>query len=222
MDFAGLDQDTLANGRALNGAFIDLVAAEPSAPGVPADIERRIRGLDALQRARLADAPFLLFTVELVQACKWPADTGAVVARDLFAEQSTHSESRLVMATLALLWSLSRVDRHAARFLCGASPRWCDEIAATPLMVVMEIARRFDTLIVPRLPREKTFWDKLIISACDTRRPVRQAARFSALQCLLTLASEDALAPLAAAACSRRLPSREVAEDPRGNAPPDR
>ena len=131
---------------------------------------------------------------------------------DLFDDPMGRAEARLVIATLSLLWSLARTDRHAARFLAGTSRGWCDDIAGASLVDVLDTTRRYETLVVPRSVAQRRFWDKLFVSACDRRSFVRRAARHSALQCVLTECRDDTYVPVAVAACRKRGPAQRVAE----------
>lgn len=211
MHFRGVDKATLENGRALNAAFLAL-ATGPAAPaGLDPDFIERLATLRTGDLERLSRVPFLLFTVAVVETVP-PISAPLREARDLFDDRMARAEVRLVTATLALLWSLARSDRHAARFLAGTSRRWCDDIAEASLMDVLDTTRRFETLVVPRTAARRTFWDKLLLSASDHRSFVRRAARQSALQCVLTELCDDPYAPVAVAACRKRTPPKRVAE----------
>ncbi len=211
MDFKGVDRTTIENGQALNAAFLAL-ATGPSAPaGLEPQFVDRLKRLDRQHLERLAQTPFLLFAIAVVD--RLPTGSRPLTdSRDLFDDRMDKAEARLVTATLSLLWSLSRTDRHAARFLAGTSRGWCDDIAGAALVDVLETTRRFQTLVVPRSARQTAFWDKLIVSARDHRSAVRRAARQSALQCGLTELRDDADAPVAVAACRRRGMEQRVAE----------
>ncbi len=211
MDFRGVDEATLDNGRALNAAFLAL-ATGPAAPaGLEPDFIDRLRHLDACRLERLSRAPFLLFAVAIIDRAPGPA-VPLRDSLDLFEDPMGRAEARLVIATLSLLWSLARTDRHAARFLAGTSRGWCDDIAAAALVDVLDTTRRFETLVVPRSVKQPLFWDKLLVSACDRRPFVRRAARQSALQCVLTECRDDTYVPVAVAACRKPAPPQRVAE----------
>ncbi len=211
MDFRGVDETTIENGRALNAAFLAL-ATGPAAPaGLEQDFIDRLRHLDARRLERLSRAPFLLFAIAVVDTAPGPA-TPLRDSMDLFDDPMGRAEARLVIATLSLLWSLARTDRHAARFLAGTSRGWCDDIAGASLVDVLDTTRRYETLVVPRSVAQRAFWDKLFVSACDRRSFVRRAARQSALQCVLTELRDDTYVPVAVAACRRRGPAQRVAE----------
>ena len=205
VDFKGIDSDTLANALALNAAFLAL-AITRRPPRLSTDFIERLARLSQVERARLAKAPFLLFTVEPLEP------GGPSRSPDLFDQSMADPESRLVAATLCLLWSLARTDRHAARFLAGVPRGGCADFAAAPLVDVIDAARRFETLVIPRHQRNAAFWRKLFLSATDPRPLVRQAARHSALQFVLTGLEDDAYTPVAAAACRNLVPVRRLVD----------
>lgn len=211
MHFSGVDEATIENGRALNAAFLAL-ATGPAAPaGLDPDFVERLARLDRCDLERLSRVPFLLFTVAVVDTV--PGTSASLrEPMDLFGDRMARGEVRLVTATLALLWSLARTDRHAARFLAGTSRRWCDDIAGASLMDVLDTTRRFETLVMPRTVPQSAFWDKLFLSASDHRPFVRRAARQSALQCVLTELCDAPYVPVAVAACRKRTPPERVAK----------
>ena len=211
MEFRGVDETTIENGRALNAAFLAL-ATGPAAPaGLETDFKRRLRQLDARHLERLSRTPFLLFAVAVVETKPGPG-TPLRDSMNLFDDPMSKAETRLVIATLSLLWSLARADRHAARFLAGTPRGWCEEIAAASLVDVLDTTRQYDTMVVPRSATQRAFWDKLFVSACDRRPSVRRAARQSALQCVLTELRDDSFGPVAVAACRTRAPARRAAK----------
>ncbi len=211
MDFRGLDDTTIDNGRALNASFLALATGPAPPRGLEPGFVERLRQLDATPLERLANTPFLLFTIAAAEAVPG-ASRPLRGSMELLDEPMNRDEARLVAGTLSLLWSLARTDRHAARFLAGTSSTWCDDIAGTVLMDVLETTRRFETLVVPRSVAQRGFWDKLFVSACDRRSCVRRAAQQSALQCVLTEVREDAYDRVAVAACRKRVAVERVAE----------
>ncbi len=211
MDFRGVDRATIENGRALNAAFLALATGPNGPAGLEPDFIERLGELRKSDLERLARTPFLLFAIAVTDAVP-RASAPLRDSPDLFDDRMARAEARLVTATLSLLWSLARTDRHAARFLAGTSRRWCDDIAEASLMDVLDTTRRFETLIVPRSVTRRALWDKLFISAADHRSFVRRAARQSALQCVLTELRDDPYVPVALAACRQRRPAGRVAE----------
>lgn len=205
MDYEGVDADTINNGRALNSAFIQHVLSAGEQAGFAGGLDERLLGLDPVQQRRLATVPFLLYTLDPLEPATWRAGTAT---EDLFATAAGDPEWRLVTATLALMWSLARANRYAARFLFGVPVARCDAIAALPLMAVIDSARQSATGVVPRMAGNPAFWRKLVVSASDPRQHVRRAARQSALQCVLTVATASDAPPLASAACRRRPPAQ--------------
>jgi hypothetical protein len=207
MDYEGVNADTIDNGRALNSAFIQFILATAGGESLDDRLRERLVALEPAERARLASVPFLLYTLEPLEPGVWRPGTAT---EDLFAPGTGGPEWRLVTATLALLWSLARANRYAARFLYGVPVARCDAIAALPLMGVIDAARRSATGVVQRMPRNEAFWRKLFVSATDPRPRVRRAARQSALQCVLTVAQSPEPLPLATAACRRRSATRVI------------
>lgn len=207
MDYEGVNADTIDNGRALNTAFIQFILASAGADATDDPLRKRLLTLDPGERSRLASVPFLLYTLEPLEPGAWRP---GIATDDLFSPGEGGAEWRLVTATLALLWSLARANRYAARFLYGVPVARCDAIAALPLMGVIDAARRSATGVVQRLPRNDAFWRKLFVSATDSRARVRRAARQSALQCVLTVADSTEPLPLATAACRRRTAARAI------------
>ena len=209
MEFRGIDAATIENGRALNAAFLALATGPECPLGLEPDFIERLRQLDATHLERLSRAPFLIFAIAV--ADKAPCRTAPL--RDslgLFDEPMSRAEARLVIATLSLLWSLARTDRHAARLLAGTPRGWCDDIADIALVDVLDTTRSYATMVVPRSVRQRTFWDKLFVSACDRRAFVRRAARQSALQCVLTELRDESYGPVASAACRMHSPGKRI------------
>jgi hypothetical protein len=206
VDYKGIDADTIANAAALNAAFLDL-AVMRRPPRLATHFIERVSRLSGMERKRLAKAPFLLFTIEPLER-----SVSTRPPPDLFDESMTDTEARLVAATLCLLWSLARTDQHAARFLAGIPRGACEDIAATPLVDVIDSARRFETLVVPRYQENGAFWRKMYLSASDPRQVVRQAARHSAMQFVLTDLEDDTYTSMAAAACRKSPPLRKLAD----------
>lgn len=212
MQFEGLTDAILANAPALNRAFIGLAVSTTRPAGVPPRLTDRLAALSVAERERVARAPFLLFSLDLYDVARWQqmARTGA--RPDLFRQPMPDPEWRLAVATLGVAWALAQYNRYAARFLTGASAAWCDYAAGRPLPELIETAGAFETLVVPRFAAQPGFWRKLLCSSRDARSFVRRAARYSALQCVLTAPEEGDYVPARSAACKRHDTPRHVAE----------
>ena len=92
MDFQGLTEDDVTNVRALNRAWLQLTA----------DGRERFAVLDEKRRKRLANAPFLLFTLRESETTFWIALLADRRQRELFAECPDAGQRELQIASLAL------------------------------------------------------------------------------------------------------------------------
>ena len=205
MQFDALDDATLANARALNHAFLELAISEQRPVDVSESLAGSIRGLSVVERNRLAATPFLLFRLGQFDAGQWRAED-ALSRRDpdLFRVPMARGEWQLVTATLGVVWALARTNRYAARCLSGSGIEWCDYAARMPLSDLIMAASTFESLVQPRACEGTKFWRTLVVSASDHRQFVRRAARFSALQCVLTTRAEGVRESFRKAACKRR------------------
>ena len=210
MQFEAMNEATLANAPVLNRAFLELALSGEAPAGIPRPFGPQFDALSATERERIARVPFLLFTLDHYDVRRW--QRAASERPGLFDQTATTLEWRLATATLGVVWALVQSNRYAARYLTGASVAWCDDIAALPLPELIESMERLDTLIVPRFVDRPQFWNKLIASGRDARQLVRRAARFSALQCVLTAVADEGYTPVQNAACRRRDASLSVAE----------
>ncbi|MEO1244793.1 MAG: hypothetical protein AAFX56_03830 [Pseudomonadota bacterium] len=201
MEYPGVTQHELANARVLNRAFLDCVTAAATPRALSAGLREQLRSLDSRQRTRLSRAPFLLFHLNYSALTGEPRQEG-----DLLAETRLMPERewRVVSATLGLLWTLCRDNRHAARFLSGASAGWCERAANACLLNLLDEAAGFDSLLVPRCQDEEPFWQTLLAACRSTRLAELRAVRFSAMQRLLIEGDYSGDERLALAACQRR------------------
>ncbi len=217
MEYRGPQQADYDNVRALNSAFLKLLRDPHHSAnllrGLPAALRERNRRLTALQCERLASAPFLLFSFREHDGAFWQQLLRSTHSRDLFGGAETDVElSRLVAAGLGYLWQLARRNAYAARILCCASLHWCEQLAERPLLDIVSAASCRDLLTL-RAPTDACLWHKLLYVATSSERPVRTAARISALQRVLTTALPQRVSqPARAARRIDRVPLR-VAED---------
>lgn len=218
MRYRGPQPADFQNVEALNAAFLGVVAgggrrAEGLLAGLSAPLRSRLASLTMLQRERLAKTPFLLFSFCEADSQFWA---------ELFQEGPNGSlfnppraiplnESQVLGAGLGFIWQLARDNTYAARLVCGASLHWCEQLAERPLLQVVSVAMRADTL---RLRREHDamLWHKLLHAGVASERPVRRAARICALQRLLTESHEPLQEATALAARRMRHTSLKVAE----------
>jgi hypothetical protein len=206
------------NVEALNAAFIRLLLrpgqrSDTLLAGLPESQRSRLRGLTVLQRERLARTPFLLFSLRESDSRYWEQLFRYEPSAGLFdaPQEQPVAEAELLGAALGFLWQLARDNAYAARLVCGASLHWCEQLAEQPLLKAVRSAARADVM---RLRRESDalWWHKLLYVGVASERPVRRAARISALQRMLTEGVELPRAPAALAASRIRRPSLKVAE----------
>jgi len=173
---------------------------------------RATTGLQRPQRARLPDAPFLLFSLRehdlewwrQLLAQKPQADwlqSAAVAAKPL---------RRVQGAALAFLWHLALRNPYAARLVSGAGVAWCDMLTAVPLVPLIDRAAGRADLSTSRLDTNET---ALFNADCtSSHAQVRRSSHFAALQSLLTAHTVDDHPQLTAAACRMPAPRLRVAD----------
>lgn len=214
MDYRGPQDADYDNVRALNGAFLDLLAGAERGPALaavlPAPLAERCRGLTRLQRARLARTPFLLPSFCEDDAERWAALFDGGRSLPLFAADSRSSEAEagLRHAALGFVWQLARLNPYAARLICGATLHWCEQLAERPLIEVIAVASAPD-LLAPRRAGDACLWRKLLYDGIAADRAVRDAARISALQRVLTASRDSRSARPAIAARRLATPAHE-------------
>lgn len=197
MEFHGPAVVDLANVTALNERYLELRRQQPADP---------LAGLPQAARQRLAASPFLLFSLREYDAARWErlfAAGDQLELRDLHAEE-TEAARDLRVATVSVLWQLSRRNPFAARLVAAAPAHWCARLASTTLVDLITRVSRARDLVVPRFPEEEPIWSRLVSLAASADRNVRRAARLAALQDILTRDGPPDRARLAAAACRMR------------------
>lgn len=188
MEYQGLTQDDLVNVRALNRAWLARLAPRDSVPATP----RR--------RARLANTPFLLFSFQEDDAGLWGRLLDEVPQPDLLAARAVPAAQELQAAGLGFLWELARRNPYVARIVSGASLNWCDQLAAKPLVQILECAARVE-LLEPRFANDSPMFRRLFVHGSGALREVRRSAQLAALQAMLTLGQGARQGRLPAAAC---------------------
>ena len=218
MDFQPPDSADLANVYSLNRAFLDLLA---SAAGHEDDRERGsaaysqvIRELDQRHRLRLAETPFLLFSLAEDDLARWRPVFDSNYEFDLFdtPDRPAVSESRIVQAALGFLWQLAKKRPYSARVVSGATYFWCERLSLCTLVDLFDFASTEPHLLRMRLAENAAFWRKLLTGGTSDDASVRSAAKLSALQSVLTTIDDTSRERLPAAACSMPAPSTRVAE----------
>ena len=202
MEYQGLTEDDVINVRALNHAWLTMQAGGTDHFAV----------LDDSRRERLADAPFLLFTLRENEPQLWAALLEGGPQRELFAECPGSAQHQLQVACLAWLWDLARRNPYVTRVVAGAPLDWCERIAAYPLMHVLKNAAEAD-LVRPRFRTDSPMHRRLLLRGGSALRAARSAAQLAAMQAMLTAAHLAQYGRLPAAACRLHAPSRRIADE---------
>ncbi len=201
MDYPGLIEDDVINVRALNRAWLRIAGAG-SDPFAVLDDERR---------RRIANAPFLLFTLRENEARLWSALLNDRPQRELFGGCPSIEQRELQVACLAWLWELVRRNPYVARVVAGAPLPWCERIAAYPLVQLLQNAADAD-LVRPRFRDDSPVHRRLLLRGGSALRAARSAAQLAAMQAMLTASEIAQYGRMSTAACRLRAPTRQVAE----------
>jgi len=214
MEYRGPENTDYDNVTALNRALLACCAGGGAGRrllGVlPAHLAARWRRLSGVERERLARTPFLLLSFRERDYDFWDRLLGE--NRPLFesAAGSDPALSALVGSALGYVWHLACLNPYAARLICGASLHWCERLAEQPL-AELTAAAAGRSLVTLRSADDACLWSKLLRDGVAADRTVRDAARISALQRMLTGYEAPGMRPALAA---RRLggPSRRVTD----------
>ena len=218
MHYEGLQSTDIDNVRALNDAFLTLIRRSPAARerlfGLREDLARVLVTLPAHKAARLAEVPFLLFSLREDDDRFWQSIFEPDPSRDLLASARPAQPEigQLVAAGLGFIWQLARQNPYALRLLCGASVHWCEQIGEHTLVQILALTSEHQELLVLRLEQQPEIWRKLLDCGVSHHHEVRRAAHISALQALLTQPQKSQLTVWASAACRTRVPVSKVAE----------
>jgi len=210
MDYKGPTQDDLANIQALNGHFL----REVSGAGVAEFGDLARRRLTDSERARLAAAPFLLFSFREQDANYWQCLLGDDPQFDLIDAGASPSEGlrHLQAAGLSFLWQLSRRNPYVTRVVSGAPVSWCEQLAGWTLVGLLDRAASRHDLLTARFADDDTIWRRLLDTGVDSKRSLRCTSHHSALQALLTRGGQQGQhEALSAAACNMPSPVRQRA-----------
>lgn len=200
MEYEGLSPDDLDNVRALNSVWLDLHrGTEP--------------GLTAIRQERLAATPFLLFSFCEHDDVRWSDLLGERQQLDMLEREIVESAAlrELQAAGLGFLWGLVRRNPYVARIISNASSRWCERIAASTLVRVLECARF--KMIEPRFEEDTSLKRRLLARGGAVEREIRVFTQIGALQAMLTSGQAAQYGRLPAAACRMPKSGRQVADE---------
>jgi hypothetical protein len=217
MEYTGLETTDLRDVCSLNAAFLDYLSSsngEQLRRELPASLRPVVVALSSRQIERLAAVPFLLMSLSESDDAYWDRLMPDRPVRDLFT--SSHNETdpltQIASATLAFLWQLARKNPYAVRLICGASLKWCEQLAAYTLLQVLQRAAEDQRLVLPRLAEDSIFWQRLLGAGLSSEFGVRRASHLSALQAVLTPVVTTTNQRFRSAACYSSVPTLEIRE----------
>jgi hypothetical protein len=184
MQYQGPTKDDLENVIALNRYFLGALQR----PGAMAFAAPEVGCLPLSQRARVAEAPFLLFSLQEQDGELWRQLLSQNPQLELApAGDPAHvAIQELTFASLSFLWQLSRRNAYAARIVSGAPVDFCDRLVSTTLVELLRKAAGRVDLLVPRFGVDDQIWCRLVTGGVRSERRLQTMSQQSALQCLLT------------------------------------
>ena len=214
MEFNGPEPADLVDVRSINTAFLEYLrstAGHRLLRKLPSRQQPLLAALTDWQIVRLAAAPFLLLTLNEADDTAWSRILRELPVCDLFVADEGGADplGRIAAAALGFQWQLSRRNMYAARLVGGASPAWCERIAACSLVHVLHCAVRHQDQVAPRLAANEIFWSRLLGSGLSAADDVRAAAHLSALQMMLSSGPEGLDRRWRSAACRASIPARK-------------
>lgn len=209
MEYEGPTRDDLANIKALNRSFLDIVRKSP-ATGFGVIAARRLTDSEL---SRLAGAPFLLFSLREHDGDYWEQVLEMEPQIDLIHLPSLPDDNvrQLQMAGLGFLWQLSRRNPYATRIVSGAAVSWCERLADLTLVSLLQVAAARNDLLSARFPNDNRLWRRLLGTGISARHKVRLTSHQCALQAMLTRRREPDYNRVSAAACTMQRPAQQNA-----------
>jgi len=202
MDYQGLTADDLANINALNRSFLAAILGSHSEIFSIVATHK----MTSKDRARLASAPFLLFSFREHDDEYWGRLLDESPQIDLIDARDRPGPRirQLQVAGLSFLWQLARRNPYVVRLVCGASVAWCERLSALTLIELLNQASQRSDLLRLRFAGHDKVWQRLLGNGTAAGRVGRLASHHSALHVLLTRSPAKRSRRLSAAACAIR------------------
>jgi hypothetical protein len=197
-EFPGPSTDDYDNVHALNRAFLD-VSTNYKGP----------------QKGRLAEVPFLLFSLREDDLWWWQEALSDSPQRNLLqAPRLATDEIRaLQSASIGFLWQLSQRNPYAARIITGATLAWCELLVQQALITLLERVGSRGDLMQSRLAASDSVGATFLSGGASSRKKLRRASHIVALQSMLTRNRDEPPTPLSAVACKLSIPAAGIATD---------
>lgn len=217
MEYTGPEPTDLKDVYTLNVAFLEFLRCENGEPlrrDLPASLRPAVAAMSDKQIARLSAVPFLLMSLNESDDAYWGRTSPIGPVRDLFTPARVDADplAQIASAALGFLWQLARKNPYAVRLICGASLKWCDNLAGCTLLHVLQKAVEDQRIVQPRLAEDQVFWHRLLGAGLSSEVGVRRASHLSALQSVLTPVAALPQRRLRSAACYSSVPTLELRE----------
>jgi hypothetical protein len=192
-------QDAASSRHVLDAALADVICTANDAylsdlarsasrsqadTGLPCNVVASLSALDGAARRRIAAVPFTLFSMKFNDTCYWQS----VIERRAGAPRRSTSEG-FGRTAVFLAWHLVQTGHATAGVALGMS----SEVAALyqwlPLGDLDRIGGLAQTVVAPRWPTNRAFWQRLLAAARST--VAIDTARFFGLQLLAAETLQD-------------------------------
>ncbi|MFO7304449.1 MAG: hypothetical protein C0P74_002925 [Gammaproteobacteria bacterium] len=173
-----LPSDLLARIHALNSDYLELLAtgsfASDDLDGNPCarSIGTQLRELSHDQRARLAAAPYALYSLRLDHSRCWrdPCSVMALVASERYRPSEVSAEALFCETVLLQAWHVANTSPLAARVVYAMTDAARTWLASAPLWLLKKLALEHSRVLTPRWPANPCFWPDLLRFAREDDR----------------------------------------------------
>lgn len=166
--------------QALNGDYLELLAIGSfAASDLHSDplglkIGAHLRELSHDQRARLAAAPYTLYSLRLNDLPFW-RDTCSTIALNTperYRPTAVSTEALFCETALLQAWHVANTNPLAARVLYAITDAVRTWLVGAPLWLLKKVAHEHSQVLMPRWPTNPCFWPDLLRFArdCDWAR----------------------------------------------------
>jgi len=219
MVFTGPSEGDFSNVLALNKAWLDALqhddVLQDGLATLPESTRERLCRLSVAEIARLADAPFLLFSFYEGDDGYWSNVLGQPCDQHLFGISQSAAAGKLVAGGIGFVWQLARRNPYTLRLLSGATLHWCETIAKLTFMELIDAFYAVGDVPVARFSARPDTWCDLLEAGTGKAACLRKAVHMTALQRLLTEPQANQRcqnSELLRAARRTQVPVRQVAD----------
>ncbi len=217
MDFSGPEPADYANVHALNAAFLAVLRDGDRGTSLrrqlPEAARSALQALSTLQVQRLGEVPFLLMSFREYDEDHLRRIVVIDRQTDLLRDPGPLDDARrLATAGIGFLWHLARRNPYATRLVSGASIGWCERLADSTLLPLVQNIACSEDLPEVRFADDPAIWSKLLGPGVSAETAVRSAAQLTVLHALLTLGRARRHDRLRSAACATASPVLHIAQ----------